>query len=112
MRSRTFMVYPRPDQEYKKKESLDFQMERSAKYLERPTGQLLEVYSWLTYAIVGIVTGLAIFIFEITMDYTIKLKWLATQAVLDDGSLGMGYVVFLAFSAFYGLLAVGMTVYG
>ena len=50
-------------------------MERSAIYLERPKNSLTETYSWITFALIGIVSGLAIFVFEISMDVTVKLKW-------------------------------------
>jgi hypothetical protein len=37
----SFKIYPRPDSEYQKKESLDFDMARANCYKARPTGNVV-----------------------------------------------------------------------
>jgi H+/Cl- antiporter ClcA len=110
MRSTTFKIYPRPDQDYKKRESLDFQMQKSAIYKTRPEGKLIDFYKWFAYSLCGAFTGIACFAWEWLVEEFVKLKWKATQPVLDgDNGIGLGYLVYISISIAFGAAASILT---
>ena len=69
MRSRSLKIYPRPDSEYKKKQSLDFQTVRSNIYDEKPRTMRVRLYSWVVYGILGLAMGLSAFLIEILVSF-------------------------------------------
>ena len=111
MKSTTFKVYPRPDQEYKKKDSIDFQMQKSAIYQTRPNSTYVTFYKWCAYALTGIVTGLVCFIWEVGVESAVELKWRAAQTVLKDtfGDIFGSYSIYIALSLFFGMGASILT---
>ncbi|CDW75014.1 UNKNOWN [Stylonychia lemnae] len=111
MRSRTLAIYPRPDQEFKKRESLDFQLQRSAIYKTRPHGKLIHFYKWLSYFLCGAITGIVCYGWEWLVEEFVKLKWKATQPVLLDDSIGLGYLVYIGISILFGAAASLLTLY-
>jgi hypothetical protein len=61
----SFKVYPRPDEEFKKKQSLDFDMARGNCYKKRPVGDVVQLYLWINCFIIGITTGFLAFLLNI-----------------------------------------------
>jgi hypothetical protein len=75
MRSRSLRIYPRLDKEYRKKESLDFQMNRSNIYLTRPSGLTPRLISWLLFFALGVIMGAVAFCVDIIVEKLIDGKW-------------------------------------
>ena len=111
MRSRTFGIYPRPDVEFKKRESLDFQMQKSKIYQTRPGGRKIDFYKWLAYFLCGALTGVVCFAWEYLVEEFVTLKWEAAQEVLlkDSGGVGLGYLVYISISLAFGAAASILT---
>lgn len=61
----SFKVYPRPDTEYKKKSSLDFDMSRGNLYRTRPTGNVVQLYLWINCFLIGLIMGFLAFLLNI-----------------------------------------------
>jgi H+/Cl- antiporter ClcA len=112
MRAKSMKVYPRPDTEFKKKDSLDFHTQKSAIYETRPHNNLIHFYSWLAYGLCGILTGIATWLFEIMMETIVVQRWkLTSYFMLEHGGLGVGYVIYLVFTLLVGLAASCLTVF-
>lgn len=105
MKSTTFNVYPRPDQEYKKKDSIDYQMQRSAIYKTRPESSMISFYKWFAYFLCGAFTGIVCFCWEYVVEEFVKLKWDAAQHVLKDkvGSIFGSYFIYIGLSLAFGM---------
>lgn len=79
MRANTSLkLYPRLDQEYKKKASLDFQRTQGNVYRQRSTGNFVQGFLWIACAVVGIIMGLLAFLLDITVEHLQDLKWEVT----------------------------------
>jgi H+/Cl- antiporter ClcA len=84
-------------------------MQRSAIYRTKPEGKLIDFYKWFTYFLTGAFTGIACFAWEWLVEELVKLKWRATQPVLLDNSVGLGYVVYIVISIAFGVIASVLT---
>ena len=75
MRSRSLGIYPRLDKEYTKKNSYDFEMNRSNIYQTRRLGICYRLESWVAFFFVGIFMGLSAFLIDIICEELIVWKW-------------------------------------
>jgi hypothetical protein len=80
----SFRIYPRPDVEYKKKSSLDFQRVLGNLYGQRPTGNIVQGYLWILCALIGIIMGSIAFLIDILVEEITNLKWEATQKAAES----------------------------
>jgi chloride channel 7 len=108
MRSRSLRIYPRLDKEYRRLESLDFQMVRSNIYLTRPSARL---YSWIAFMLVAVVMGFIAFFIDLVVEFIESTKWEGTQRILDKGHIGSAWMAFLVMSLLLGGIAAVMTAY-
>jgi hypothetical protein len=83
MRSLPFKIYPRPDQAYESKSSIDFAVFKSNIYQRfYPRGSRITMYSWLIFAIVGILMGICAFIVDVVVENLVFWKWRVTQSFI------------------------------
>lgn len=61
-------LYPRLDQEYKKKASLDFQRVWGNVYKLRPVGNIVQGYLWIACLMIGLFMGLLAFLLDIIVE--------------------------------------------
>jgi hypothetical protein len=61
MRDTPVTSFPRKDNAYKSKSSLDFDMMRSKIYIERKGRAQEEIILWFTFCLVGFMTGVLAF---------------------------------------------------
>jgi hypothetical protein len=65
---KSMKIYPRPDQEYKKKASLDFQRVWGNVYKHRPTGDIVQGYFWILCLFIGIIMGTLAFLLDVIVE--------------------------------------------
>ena len=71
-------LYPRLDQEYKKKTSLDFQRIWGNIYKTRPTGNVVQGYLWIACFFIGAVMGSLAFLLDILVEGLSHGRWQLT----------------------------------
>ena len=71
-------LYPRLDQEYKKKSSYDFQRGWGNVYKLRPTGNIVQGYLWVACLLIGVFMGTLAFLLDILVEELMMLRWYAT----------------------------------
>ena len=72
---RSFRIYPRPDSEFKKKDSLDFQRVNGNLYGKRPVGNVVQAYLWILCLIIGFVMGSVAFFLDILCEALVHIRW-------------------------------------
>jgi H+/Cl- antiporter ClcA len=111
MRANTSLkLYPRLDQEYKKKSSLDFQRTLGNVYKLRPTGNFVQGFLWLACLVVGLIMGLIAFLLDITVEHLQDLKWEVTQLGME-ASWVLSYLILIVISMGLVIMAAFITVY-
>ena len=75
MEFRSFKVYPRPDEQYKHKHSLDLQMVRSNIFRERHNDVSFRLSSWFNFFMCGLLMGVIAFLIDLIAEFLIDLKW-------------------------------------
>jgi len=71
-------LYPRLDQEYKKKSSLDFQRLWGNIYKQRPTGNFVQGYLWIACLFIGIFMGTLAFLLDVLVENLMHIRWSIT----------------------------------
>lgn len=103
-------IYPRPDQEYKKKSSLDFQRVFGNIFKQRPTDSFVQGYMWILCFIIGLAMGIVAFLLDISVQFLTHLRWNVTQDMINI-NLGLGWFILILFSVLYALISALMVVY-
>ncbi|CDW77635.1 chloride channel protein 7 [Stylonychia lemnae] len=107
---KSFRIYPRPDQDYKKKDSLDIQKVTGKLYGKRPTGNKVQAYLWILCFIIGVVMGSIAFIMDIIVVELVDLKWQSTQDIART-NVGLGWFVLILYSLCFVFIAAVISVY-
>ena len=68
MEFKSFTTYPRPNDQYKHKSSLDIQMVRSNIFRDRHNDVSFRLSSWVNFFIVGVLMGLIAFIIDVLVE--------------------------------------------
>ncbi|CDW84851.1 h(+) cl(-) exchange transporter 7-like [Stylonychia lemnae] len=103
-------IYPRPDQEFKKKTSLDFQRVWGNIYKLRPTGSFVQGYMWLLCGIIGLMMGVTAFLLDILVEGLMKIRWDAAMYIIPN-NVGVGWFVLVIISALYVFISAIMVIY-
>eukprot|EP00347_Sterkiella_histriomuscorum_P015757 403355796 len=103
-------IYPRPDQEYKKKTSLDFQKVWGNVYKMRPTGNIVQAYMWLLCLIIGSFMGIIAFLLDISVEWLMHVRWEATQYIVPNNP-GLGWFALIIISSIYVLITALLVVF-
>lgn len=85
-------------------------MVRGKLYKTRPTGNKVQLYLWIGCFITGFLTGCIQFIINLALEGLGEIKMLSvdpTSAI----NLGLGWLVFIAISIVYVMIAASLTVY-
>jgi H+/Cl- antiporter ClcA len=108
----SFKIYPRPDKEYLKKQSLDCQRVLGNLYGQRPTGNYVQAYLWALCFIVGFSMGSLAFLLDLLVEALIGVRWWLTESVVKSTSNPLlGLPIILAFSLLFILIAALLTAY-
>lgn len=108
---KSFRIYPRPDNEFKKKESLDFQRVTGKLYGKRPTGNKIQAYLWILCLIIGFLMGTIAFLIDILVMELVNLRWHSTEIVSREISPGLGWFVLVLYSTGFVLISALLSVY-
>lgn len=103
-------IYPRPDQEYKKKVSLDFQRIWGNVYKLRPTGNIVQGYMWLMCLVIGFLMGTIAFLLDIAVEWLQHIRWEAAQIIIPQ-NIGLGWFILIIISAAYVLIAALLCIF-
>lgn len=103
-------LYPRLDQDFKKKASMDFQRVLGNIYKLRPTGNVVQGYLWIACLLIGVFMGVIAFLLDILVEGLSHVRWSLTQAAMDVNPF-LSWLVIVLFSLFYVLIASCLTMY-
>lgn len=67
-------IYPRLDQEFKKKSSMDFQRIWGNVYKTRQSGSKVQGYLWLAFFFIGVFMGVLAFFLDIIVEMLTHLR--------------------------------------
>ena len=101
----------RSDKKYQTHSSFDFQETKAriwAPALLRSQADKFDL--WMSYLIVGVLTGVSAFVIDLLVEEMVLFKWEVSQEIIVD-SLGGAFFVFLSLSVIFGAIASLMTVY-
>lgn len=108
----SFKIYPRPDKEYQKKTSLDFQRTLGNLYGQRPTGNFVQAYLWFLCFLIGFAMGSLAFLLDLLVELLIGIRWKITESVVrGTNSPLLGLPIILGFSLVFALIAMLLTAY-
>jgi H+/Cl- antiporter ClcA len=107
---RSFRIYPRPDHEFKKKDSLDIQRVTGNLYGKRPTGNRIQAYLWALCFIIGFLMGSVAFLMDILVEELVHIRWLSTEEVARY-SPGLGWFVLILYSIGFVAIAATLSVF-
>eukprot|EP00347_Sterkiella_histriomuscorum_P003230 403365093 len=107
----SFRVYPRLDNDFKQKDSLDIQRVTGNLYGKRPTGNKVQAYLWCLCFIIGLLMGTIAFLIDITASELVALRWWGTEKVARSSSVGLGWLVLVLISAAFIAVASLLSVY-
>lgn len=107
---RSFHQYPRPDNVYTHKSSLNFDMMRSKIMVER-RGTHMEVYVWIAHAILGIATGAVAWLLASLEDTFVAFRKHTVQDLLDNNpdSVAFAFMFYVAWAFVLVLVATVLT---
>ena len=104
-------VYPRKCTKYQTHSSFDYQSTKARVWGEataRSNAEKLDL--WLSYLIVGVMTGVSAFVIDLLVEEIVLWKWKLSQDIIDD-SLSSASFIYVCLSVVFGALAALMTVY-
>lgn len=105
-------IYPRKDQIYKTKSSLNFETISANVYMNRKHSALEGLWRWVLHFVIGVVTGTIAYYMTRFEDGLIKLQGQTVQVTLNNGhSVWMAYLKWTGFGLVAALIAVLLTVY-
>lgn len=103
--------YPRADNLYKSKSSLDFQLISANVYVNRKKNKGESAARWIIHLIIGLVIGIIAFYMSIMEEELIDIKKEYTQKLIDKFPVEYGYFFWASFSVLFALIGVVITVY-
>ena len=77
-------VYPRLDQGYKVKKSLNFDLMKSNLFVSRGEPEMAKLWRWIAYALIGLITGCIAFLMALAEDEAVKLRNYITDEIIDS----------------------------
>jgi chloride channel 7 len=109
----TMKIYPRPDNYFKKKHSLDFDMMRTKVMLQRKGSGFDGTMLWVSHIMCGVMMGFLAFMLTFCEDEITKWRAHTTQKLIDrnDGSLGASYTFYIFSSMILVFFASMLTVF-
>lgn len=109
--NKSFRIYPRIDKDFKKKNSLDFDIARSLVNKQRPKGTNVTLLFWLNVGLAGIGIGIVTFLLDILCEGLAEFRAKFSGQVSHDENMAVGWIVNICFTLAYTLIACLLTVY-
>lgn len=72
--NKSFRIYPRIDKDFKKKNSLDFDIARSNVYKQKPKGTNVTLFFWLNVGLAGLGIGIVTFLLDILCEWLAEFR--------------------------------------
>ena len=109
---RSMASYPRQDNVYTHKSSLNFDMMR-AKIFEDRKGTHTDFYVWVAHIFIGFGTALIAFLLTVIEDASAEFRNAKVQYLLDSNkdSSFLAYIFYVGFAVLFVLIACLMTIY-
>lgn len=108
---RSFHMYPRPDNVYEHKSSLNFDMMRTKVFLERK-GTNENVYLWIAHFILGIIVATVTFLMTTVEDASSEFRAGFIQEIIDrNNSAVEAWAAYTIYGMFFVLIACLLTIY-
>ena len=76
-------MYPRLDNEYRKKESIDYDLFRSKLYYNWTCSKNVRINEWIVFFLIGLVVGTISFFMDLFLEKALALRWMITQKAID-----------------------------
>ena len=80
---KSLKIYPRLDKGFKVKKSLNFDMMKSSVFVARGDPDQAKLWRWISYFIIGFITGLFAFLMEITEEYMVELRNYTVEKIIE-----------------------------
>ena len=109
--NKSFKIYPRIDKDFQKKNSLEFEINKSNIFKNKPKDVKVTLYFWLNLAIAGIIIGITTFLLDIFCDGLVAFKSKFSTDAFADDSPTVGWIVDVAFTIVYALIACLLTLF-
>jgi H+/Cl- antiporter ClcA len=103
-------IYPRLDQEFKKKSSMDFQRIWGNVYKARQIGNKVQGYLWLAFFFIGAFMGLLAFFLDIIVEMLTHLRLGMTESLFHSYPF-LGWLALTCISVLFVAIAACLTVY-
>jgi len=109
---KSFSSYPRQDNVYQHKSSLNFDMMR-AKIFEDRKGTRTDFYVWVAHLFIGFATALIAFVLAEMEEYAVEFRKDKVQVLLDEktNSSIKAYLFYVLYAMVFVLIACLMTIY-
>ena len=104
-------LYPRPDKEYQKKSSLDFQRILGNLYEKRPIEGMIQLNLWALCFLIGLGMGTLAFLLDILVEEIVDWRWSITENVVQSSGWGMGLITIIGISLPLALIAMLLTAF-
>jgi H+/Cl- antiporter ClcA len=103
-------IYPRLDQEFKKKSSMDFQRIWGNVYKTRQSGSKVQGYLWLAFFFIGVFMGVLAFFLDIIVEMLTHLRLGITESLFHSSPF-LGWLTLTCISVIFVAIAASLTVY-
>lgn len=80
---KSLKIYPRLDKGFKVKKSLNFDMMKSNVFIARGDPDQAKLWRWISYFIIGFITGLIAFLMEITEEYMVEARNKTVDIIIE-----------------------------
>ena len=80
---KSLKIYPRLDKGFKAKKSLNFDMMKSNVFIARGDPDQAKLWRWISYFLIGIITGLIAFLMEIIEEYAVELRNYGVENIIE-----------------------------
>ena len=109
---KSMAMYPRPDNVYTHKSSLNFDMMR-AKIFEEREGTNTDFYVWVVHIFIGFGTALIAFLLTVIEEASAEYRNATVQTLLDQDSASSfkAYTFYVGFAMVFVLIASLLTIY-
>lgn len=81
---KSLKIYPRLDKGFRAKKSLNFDQMKAQLFVTRGEPDQAKMWRWISYFLIGIITGILAFLMDIGEEYLVKLRNHVVDIIIDD----------------------------
>ena len=81
---KSLKIYPRLDKGFKAKKSLNFDQMKSQLFVQRGEPDQAKLWRWISYFLIGVVTGLLAFLMEIGEEYMVDFRNWVVAVIIEE----------------------------